>query len=947
MPTIKLCLCAIVFVGAVSRSRDIVLPARRDVWLSSYPTEQRFNMGRAPKLKLKITQEFSLIDFDVSALGNHPARKAWLHVKAAGGGRFGLNGATDFTWLVVSTVAHEWTEGLSPHYAEDPRGHGATFLESSSGRDDWGWPGATTCDVILGNGHTRRCQGRLEPTGDEGWFRMPIDVELVWALQAGASHGLCLMDGATQVQVNCCIASRESGQGPYLTVEPGELLTEPPAAPTHLAAHAHPAGADASHGALVLRLTVPRGAFSYDITIDDHAVERWQIPFAAATDNTQEIPLVDLPPDRDVSLAIRAVGRSGRRSPWVRLTAHTSPALHCPPLPHRTTSAPQPTAPPRLGRQARVWAAPALTKIDPVSGKVLFESPAGDARQGNPVWDSPARTIRIEAPRAGFASFQLLFEGRIRKGHIAFSPLQNTRHATVPAKAIRLWRTWYVGGIPEIALPLHGPIQCPWPDNAVPGQKLQSVVVDIAIPARLPPGLYRTTITCSDEDAVTRLALHVNVHRATLPDTIFFNPELNCYGGPGRAGSERFRDSFRLAHYHRCTIDRVPYSQSGRTHADWAPLVAPDGRVTDWTPFDTSLGGLLDGSWFAGNPRDGVPVPTLYLPLSDSFPLNFRDYYHPGSHVPTDCRDPVQRLKHDAWALPPEKALSPAFGQALQRCARDFSRHLGEKGWHRTLFEFYLNNKPKYGYTVWTLDEPTKYRDWAALNYFARRFKTAIDDPVIYTPAWHRDLYRCGLGAMNRGRASLVFRGDVSRPQWQGSVSDGLMTFMVVNNGMFRYTRLMANHRERIPTTFYCYGSCNAVDRANWETVAWCLKAFVHGADGVVPWQSLAGEKALRQADTNGLIIDAGAHGHAVASLRVHALREGAELCEMLRLLQLANDWNRETCRLLLAQRVDLDARFEQKQADEAAAVTFAGLDTTSFLELKWGILTLLDQARD
>ena len=52
--------------------------------------------------------------------------------------------------------------------------------------------------------------------------------------------------------------------------------------------------------------------------------------------------------------------------------------------------------------------------------------------------------------------------------------------------------------------------------------------------------------------------------------------------------------------------------------------------------------------------------------------------------------------------------------------------------------------------------------------------------------------------------------------------------------------------------------------------------------------------------------IDAGSHGKAIASLRLHALRRGAQDAELLRLLELEKGWSRERIGLLVSQTLGL-----------------------------------------
>jgi hypothetical protein len=537
--------------------------------------------------------------------------------------------------------------------------------------------------------------------------------------------------------------------------------------------------------------------------------------------------------------------------------------------------------------------------------------------------------VRIAAARGEIASFQLALEA-------VGEPLSGLRlRLRAPGSvSTRLWRAWFVKvkdrWLQEYALPLRDEaLRVPAPDNAVPGQKAAVVTVDLIVPGTEPPGEKDGAVLVSAPGlGELTLKLRLKVYGARIPDEIHFNPELNCYNGPGEAGSEQFFDSHRLAHYHRCSINRVTHSHSGRTASDLAPTAGPDGRVTDWSGYDRRLGPLLDGSAFRDNPRAGVPVPVLYLPQNESWPLPIAAHYRPGANL--EGRD--WKALHDLKARPPEQAFDAAYQEAFARSVADFARHFEQKGWTRTLAECYFNNKCQYGQdrmtgTAWTMDEPTEYLDWHALLFYSRLF--------------HR-------GLAGATAARFVFRGDISRPMWQGNCFDGLMEIMYAGGDQFSMLPLMQEHKRRMPVTLMAYGSCNGPERANHQTVAWCLKAYAHECDGVLPWQSLGGDAAFEQGDQpgsgNALIVDGRKRLslNAVASYRVHALRTGAQLAELLRLLESANGWGRGHSGCLVARKIPLSAAFKPRHLDEAAEVRFEGLGGDAFVELKEGILRLL-----
>jgi hypothetical protein len=420
--------------------------------------------------------------------------------------------------------------------------------------------------------------------------------------------------------------------------------------------------------------------------------------------------------------------------------------------------------------------------------------------------------------------------------------------------------------------------------------------------------------------------LKLHVFDTVIPQEVHFNPELNCYGGPGQAGSDFFFDSFKLAHYHRATINRVPYSQSGNVHGDYVPAVDATGKVTDWSNFDKNLGPLLDGSVFKDNPRSGVPVPTFYLPQNENWPVSMHANYHPDA--PLEGKG--WKDLHDIKAKPPEEAFTQSYKDGFAANVADFVKHFEEKGWNKTICECFFNNKfdfgkDKMGGTAWTMDEPFEYLDWHALLFYSRLFHKGIKDAKT---------------------THFLFRGDISRPMWQGNCCDGLMEILYAGGGGFDMFPIMKDHKRRMPTIIYAYGAANGLDRPNLETTAWCLKAYLHECDGVLPWDSLGGDESFDKGNDNGLIVDGRKRFglNAIASFRVHAMRSGAQLVELMRLIEQKKGWGRAQLGALVTQIVPMASEYKQAFQDDAAATKFKGLNGDQFVILKEGLLKLLAQ---
>jgi len=923
-------------LAASRKATSVKLIATRDVWVSAHPDELDTSMGKTPELKLKGNTEVALLDFDVSGLRGKrvTAAELWVHnvpeAAAREKARLGLDpGRADCLRKIgLSTIGSQWEEGAQADtYRPDPEGHGATYNQASYQRRDWAYSGSKLWDVVMGNGHSLHCHAERQYQGDD-WWKVPVEPRLVAAMIAALSHGLLLEEeSGGSIDANNYIHSRESGEhAPYLVVTAVEGEQSPPGPPRQVSLCPAPEFATLTHGASRVELAVPTGAFGYLVSVNGLPVAPWRVPYAAPAGRAQSFVLEDLAPDEELTVEVRAVSGTGLTSSAVVVRSRASEARLDPPAlpssPFLPTAGPPPAAGPM-----KVWAYPEVTKVDPISGEALFE-PRADLRQANAVWDGGAALVRLSAARGEIAAFQLAVE--------AASPLQGLRlemsdlrggRGAIPRQQIRPFRVWYVSVAgkwqPEYAIPLLQPFELPASDNGVPGQTVQSLYIDVIIPQDTVPGSYRGTLTVSGEGAIAvSLDLELVVYPAVIPRHINFSPELNCYAPPGgQVGSPYFYAAHRLAHYHRCAINTVPYSQSGRMTEGYAPVLAGQGaevRVSDWSDFDRLVGPLLDGSAFLGNPRSGVPVRAFYLPFFEHWPLSLWDHYP----IKGSPKDEAAMVENMLSAPPIEEALPPAYVAAFQNVVRQFVSHCDEKGWSETDFQMYLNNKHFWGGTFWTLDEPVGRDDWQALRYWAQLFKG---------------------GTEQARQTRFVFRGDISRPWWQYDQLDELMDTIYYNNEIFDFPGFARTFNRRIPDP-HVYGGCNEISASNHQSALWCLKAYALGLNGVLPWQSLGEASALKEPDTNGLIVPGTLAGYdgPVASLRVFALRRGAQDVELLRLLAQEKAYSRDQIAALISQKLPLGAEFRQGFADEAAGLAFGQISAQDFADLREGVLLLL-----
>lgn len=910
-------------VAVNSSAQEFKLIATKDTSPSSYHTEKDRTRGESNTIKLKGIQEIGLIGFDFSSLKGKEIVKAELYMHNVRNERelhrlnLSLDRDNALRKIGISTIASKWNE------------NNATFNEAYKGEIAWAWKGSRLWDVIMGNGYTLEQHTILEYTED-GWWKVPLPPEMIYALITEASDGLCIMDETGQILANNYVHSRESNYQPYIMVYALESEPVEVEAPKQFEVHAEPEHSTLSTGAAKISFVESKGAFSYRIKLNGKDVPRWQIPYAKQAGQHQSFVIRDLQPDTKLKLEIRAMSRTGELSKIVEATGHSSVELEIPSIaiPELKSASTKNELEIYSGKM-KLWAFPEVSKIDPITGDLIGERFTGNYRLANCVWNADSNSVKLLAARGEIVAFQLAIQrlkGPLKNVRVEFSDLSG-KTGIIQESKIKAYRNWYVrenGWQQEYAIPLLEGFSIPTEDNNLDGQKNQSLYIDLHIPKETEPGLYSGEIFVS-ADGVSKISLklQVKIYDVVIPGELNFDPMLNYYGGLGKGGTERWFDMHRIAHAHRCTLTRVPYSQSGRVHYDLCPKITGTGenqRVVDWAEYDKNVGPLFDGTAFKDNPRKGIPVSDFYMPFHENWPNPIEDHYnYDGPKHGDGCL-----IQHALNSPLIENAFTREYEIGFQNIVRDFIDHFQEKGWEQTRFMVYFNNKDSYrkkgrGTSWWCLDEPRSYDDWTALRYFSNLFHGSTPEAR---------------------KSNFLFRGDISRPEWQFMWMDGLMEMMVVNSSIFEKIRRCNIMKERMPTNLYAYGACNKIGKSNHQTTAWCLNAYVAGANGVVPWNSIAGDGALDEANQNGLIVDGKRFGHnVVCSLRVKALRRGAQDVELLRLLAKKKNWRREQIAAFIVQRIPISGEFHQEFIDEAAEVQYEDLKAKGFLELKRAVL--------
>ncbi|MBA3845983.1 MAG: hypothetical protein H0X45_04995, partial [Planctomycetes bacterium] len=603
---------------------------------------------------------------------------------------------------------------------------------------------------------------------------------------------------------------------------------------------------------------------------------------------------------------------------------------------------------------------PDLVQVNPLTGNVLEEpgvdyegAAAGAWRRGNPAWSGADRMVRLAALRGEWVAAQIICDGANAAWTVTPGDLTGPSATRIPASAVRLSRLWYqkVGDAgsawyADPLLPLaHGQrFAVPDVDNAVPGQSNQTVYAELFVPKDARPGRYAGAITVArDGAAPVEVKVELSVADALIPDETAFTLSMNAYSSPGEpygpAGSDAFvaaeRTFFAMAHEHRANLANLGYSHSARfQHGVTWPLTGSgaDMRVADWSEWDARFGPLFDGSAFAGTPRAAVPMDHFYLPFMESWPTSMADGYRWNN---------LTFEEHWKGAGAIADGFSQQYRDQWVAVMSDFQRHVNERGW-KTRFHVYMNNKYFYkqydtqrgkageGTSFWLLDEPQRIDDYLAVDYFGQLTRAA----------------------QQGDRSCIVYRGDVSRPQFGRDTMDRVID-LHVTGGFAEHRTWLEDWRERHGQVVWTYGSAPSSRESALGIERMVLDLYARGVDGFVPWLTLGHEGNWTAFEDTCVFYTGKPRGiaGACASLRLKAYRRGEQDIEYVRLAAdrlglTKGDPNRQRIQAWIGDAIGGERQRGLLDGQGAVTESFSGLRPEEFEQARRALAVLSRERR-
>lgn len=800
-----------------------------------------------------------------------------------------VRGEHDISGITVSTIAAQWDENRSNGISS-----------GVDGIPNWGYMNARFPAVCGGNSFTlvHQTQSELE----DGVYHWDIPPDMIHAMSIGVAYGLAIHEHDADYGRNPTIFSKEqSGKQPYLVVELDEEHDFVPGAATELMVVSD----DADSAKLLL--TSPGNGFAYDVSINERPLARHNIPLVL-NNQSQIIPLRDLPSAINLcepfELRVTTLSRDGQRSePAIIRSVMGSPKPVITPQVN--------TAPKRSPLHSGLSVIPVTDKYDSAGSSV--GTLPDDYRGRNSLFDG--QRVRLAAAAGEVVSFQLL----LRKDREAKASVKI--ELDDPKIRIDLYQAVYVSSerrqIPDPLVPMPQSIDL----NA---EADQALVADLFIPFESDATVTKGTIKISDGRS---LPLEVEILPFALPRKATFFCEMNSYGMPDSI--DEYNALQQIAYDHRVHCNIMHYShntakpgarksnldmrlRSGRRMDNKKyDNVQPGDKSGYWDDFIEAFGPYLDGSLFQNGHRGPIPAPGFYLTFHESWPLNCRAFFDGNP---------------DAYSA---FSKQPLYAETYVNILRDFAQVADSRGWNEAGFQVYFNNKgslAEESKAPWILDEPSSYWDYRALQFYGE-----LTDQ----------------GYVNRQNVKIQYRVDISRPEYCRGQLDGRSDLWVVATSAFQnYRRLITDRMERDRLRVWIYGTSNHVHETNRNIQAWAVDSWQHGAEGIVPWQTVnKSGSALTEADQLGLFIfdtDKAGKVSIRHSMRLKAYRDAQQLIEYLTLLKRHRNWTQRQMQEFIGHYVKVDAFVEKVNDDDAGTTTFGQLSALNLESLRMAAIDLL-----
>ena len=767
-------------------------------------------------------------------------------------------------YMRLSTVSQNWKEGKTKKSYGKPSGATYNFADQDT-KKEWAWPGSQFCDASFGSGNSISFWGKVRQEG-KGWVSVNVHPDLIYALAGGDTDGLALQEGGTPALFNNMIYASESGKkSPYLRVITGEKVNIFPEDPDFYITPID--------NSIKIQIKPSKNAFFWKVFVNGKQLDRWKVKhpeYGADTD----MMLEGLKPLSEYKISVEAVSRTGQQSRLITKKVKTSDRFKFDGIKSiRNQRSEKKFKKNQLSNANAYRVLPGVVKIDPLAELEKIQN-------GGSVWNGGK--VSLFGIKGEYVDFQLCFPNSNKNITIGVEGFERTA-------ILETYKMWYAKtqkgrwqSAYNIPVKRNQHIDLRKNDR-IGDQKNQAVYLDIYIQKDAAPGLVEGNVCIKENQTgiVHKIPLILQIYDLIMPDKLAFWPEMNAYHIP-----KNVHDYYRLAHKNRCVANFWAFRPKVRT--------VGDRLIVDWKDYDKIAGPLLSGKAFENNPRKNVPVECMYLPFIDSWPTPLsKDNYDYQGYWPKkgDSKKYINRhYQHSKYI---GDALSSTYKNNLLSVQKQFFTHFAKKGWDKTEMQFFFGGKSThridYGVNMWwTTDEPYHWEDWLALQFFNR----------LWTQGEKNDPPKKGI---------WFSRADISRPQWQGNVLEGVVDTVYYGGfNTYRDVKRAQLIGRDTGISIRAYGNAGKPEQKNMQLFLRMINVWLNGADAFLPWQTIGNDKSLDMQEScegNALFVSGKRFGlPVVGDLRLKTFRNAEQFIEYLVLLENKYAFTRSQIRQVLLE---------------------------------------------
>ena len=372
----------------------------------------------------------------------------------------------------------------------------------------------------------------------------------------------------------------------------------------------------------------------------------------------------------------------------------------------------------------------------------------GDLAKKNAHWDAATKTIKLTAAKNEEAAVEIVIPQAGAGFAGKMSDLKGP--GTIPADRATFSALVWVVDVnkklsPDLVIPLDGSVKgirtfdVPVAFEGLPkaANTVGAMLFEVWVPKTAVAGLYKGTVSVMKGGAeIAKLPLELTVLDLALPDAPAFAFDLLDYAMPfgevlngnglgvpatkmSDAGKAANYQIYKLAADNRCYINILPYGGSRGNPKFAAPIIGKgtEAKVMSWTEFDDLYAPILDGKCN----KFGQPPAHFTLAFNANYP-----YLCDGEIAGQFNWMPLATTMPEG---PGKNPVLKEFEDTNKTIAQEYIRHFADKGWTKTRFEVYHNQKanPKRNRIPWKLDEPVAKPDYQALGYFFNTAHWAFD----------------------------------------------------------------------------------------------------------------------------------------------------------------------------------------------------------------------------